>query len=510
MKKYFALVLVAAMLFTTLAGCGEPTEPTKGTEAPTQATETEPEETKSSESLFVDDWDEPWNDVDEEALERIPVDRETAQQAIIETALAYYRKNPNMQYDARSLTTQKPQENAARITQYMSPEYVSDDQTHFSQCTQFALDILNNTFGWHFFKDIKEPHTNPSLQWERYNGGVVGAGLVYRKDATPANEIDAVVNEYVSLLQPGDLIVSFGTDSGHLMMYLGDCLGDGTRWVIHCWGGSIEYEAGFSTDKWEDDGSIYMQSVEELCMGQSVSGKPNWDLHKKAGTWMGIFRFLDDPDFKCEVLPSAMTRLKYRRMTVDSYVEGKTQYSDIPQGEPITLVTSITNYSDEAYKDVPVRINLPEKGLEPIDGAQTEFTVDVQPGETVLCKCTCMVTKTRSSMLKIPTGTVGDIRTRQLEFKVSGKQFTEEQQNAITKAGMRLPKEVKGTELAFVKSFYKEVLGMELDLPDTAQELMDLVFKKKVAMLQIKDRTEENEQIFRGAIREMISGHNVD
>ena len=76
MKKYLALALAILMFSASVLGCGE--APTNEPTEETKETETVPETTESSESYFVDDWDEPLVDVDEESLERIPVDRETA------------------------------------------------------------------------------------------------------------------------------------------------------------------------------------------------------------------------------------------------------------------------------------------------------------------------------------------------------------------------------------------------------------------------------------------------
>lgn len=484
MKKFFACFLALILALGTLAGCGGKTESGK----------------KNVEDYLLEQYPE-----DSEDWEMTPVDIETAREAIVETALAYYRKNPYGQYDARSLTTENPQKIAGRLTQYESPEYASSDQCYFAQCTQFTLDILHDTFGWHFFDDIKEPHTEMDQQWFKYEGGAVA----YKEIRVSDQDMPAKLAEYRSLLVPGDIVVSWGPTSGHAMMFLGDCLGDGTRYLLHDWGSSIEYLDGYSDDSWEANGALFLQPEDELIFGPKVGSNPNWNLETHSSGYMEIFRFTDDENFKLELTPQAVSRLKYKRMTVDSYVEGIKKYNDITKDSEITLVTEITNNSTEEYKDVPVVINVPTEGAALVEGEKTEFTVNVPAGESVKCSCKLKVTANRGSVVSIPKGKVDNIPTRYMAFKVSGTQMTEEQKGVISDWAFSSPRGVEGTQTALVKSIYKTALGVELDIPDTVQEVMDALFDTKGGMLVKKDRDETNSELMRMTIRQHIGGHNV-
>ena len=513
MKKFLAFLLIFAMLLP-LAACGEkpaepapapaeptvtepaPAEPAPAEPAPAEPTTTEPEPAEPAEPVS----------------ENIPVDRETAWQALLQVALAYYNKNPYCQYEAKSMTPETKYLGPMRCTQFDPPEYASADQWDYTQCGGHIARLYQQAFGYDFMEGAKAPPAMDMPKQEK------GPQLIYYRDDVTAANVNEVVAEYRSLLQPGDIIDTFG-ETGHVMMYLGDYKGDGINYVTHCWGAQVDLNDGL--DAIEYDGSIKIQTEDDLLFGKHVSG-PNWDLYnvvKHSSVFVAIIRPFEAEDFKFEITPATASRLKYPEMVIDRYAD-RTQYNDVQTGEDMTMTVSVTNKSTEAYKDLHIVENLPE-GVTLKDG-KTEWTVDVPAGETVKCTYTVTVTSPRGSTILVPGGMVDNIPTREIEFQVGGKHLTQEQKDEATKLSMGyIPEKLKApgfTDLQFANDFYKEVYGIELGLPATINDYIGIRFKKvnslglEIKMLQPRDVSTiaaENKFLTDMEVREHLEGYYV-
>ena len=425
MKKHLSVLLCLALLLTLFSACGQKTVP----ETPTPAAPTEPTVHEPVTEPAPSTEPEP-SPAEPAKPEPIKVDRETAQKAIQQTALAYFYKNPYMQYDAHSVTFEPKFYGAGRITHYEPPEYASYDQWHYSQCTDFCCDIIYDALGYAIYDGVVAPGT--------VNSGIknfvdlTGPEVVYANRGLTGDDLKAAVDEFRSLLQPGDIVGACGFD-GHMMMWLGDCLGDGTNYVIHCWGASYDDATGDPVT--ESVGSIKLQPEDELLFGSG--GSPNWNLYldKRSSSLIGLYRFIDAADYDGTITPQAATRLAYPNMSIDRTVD-RTQYSDVVTGTDVTVTVTISNKGKEAYKGLKITETLPESGVT-LKKGETEWTVDVPAGGTVKKTYTVTVTAPKGSTILFPQGKVGDIPTREIELQVGGKHLSSEQEKALL--GLRRP-----------------------------------------------------------------------
>ena len=503
MKKLLALLLVFAMLLP-LAACGEkpaepaPAEPTVTEPTPAEPTPAEPEPVAEPAPA------EPEPEPVEEVKANIPADKETMIKALWETALAYYHKNPYMQYDAHSMTLESKWVGPMRCTHYAPPEYAAADQSHYSQCADFVYDVIYNAWGYAFWDGKKAP-------WSTDVAARGTKDIVYlRYDVTADNVKDAVA-EYRAALQPGDVIITYG-DTGHFMLFLGDIYGDGKNYVTHCWGGSMDTDD--ELDKVESNGSIYIQTEDDLLFGKNTGG-PNWDLNKPSHykVMFCICRVMEAEDFKFEITPAAATRLQYPGMVIDRSAD-RTQYNDVEIGSDVTITVTVDNRSTQEYKGVHVVEQLPE-GVTLKEG-QTEWTVDVPARQKVELSYTVTVTAPRNSLILFPAGKVGDIETREIELQVGGKHLTQKQLDDMTMLRLGyFPDALKETgfkDLQFANDFYREVLGIELGLPATINDYLGYCFKKTnllgsdTKMLKQKDAAAEYQFLKDMEVREHASG----
>ena len=223
----------------------------------------------------------------------------TVEQAIVETALAYYYKGPSVQYDSyyfgsgsRFLTA------LLRQTNDRSPESSSPDDIHYTVCSAYPWDVYYNTFADrvigqqeridiapyddHDFTNLlsKMNYTEDQLGYD-YSIECIGRNYGFLANAyagkdersvgywgpsawdaqgnvTELSSIGVDALEIEKLMRPGDIVTSrpFGTETvngvttyvpvgGHTMMYLGDVFGDGVTYVIHSWG-----------SKYDDNGDV--------------------------------------------------------------------------------------------------------------------------------------------------------------------------------------------------------------------------------------------------------------
>ena len=224
MKKVFALLLACVMLFS-FAACGETPAPTVQPEpepAPSEPVQTEPEPAAPAEPEPAAE-PEPEQEPEPEVLSNIPVDKETAVQALYTVVKAYFNKNPYTQYEGKSMSIEGKWPGPQRIHHYAPPEYASADQAHFSQCTDYVSTLYYQAFGYEFMDGLNAPPTDTMMKKLTADDGLI----YYRDDVTDAN-VQEVIKEYRAMLEPGDFIISNG-ETGHALMWLGDFYGDGSH-----------------------------------------------------------------------------------------------------------------------------------------------------------------------------------------------------------------------------------------------------------------------------------------
>ena len=72
--------------------------------------------------------------------------------AIVETALAYWRKGAVMQYDSSPMTVfdknNHSREASLRMSRNEPPETATKDRTVYTVCTSFAMEVFRQAIGW--------------------------------------------------------------------------------------------------------------------------------------------------------------------------------------------------------------------------------------------------------------------------------------------------------------------------------------------------------------------------
>ena len=503
MKRVFALLLACVMLFS-FAACGETPAPTVQPEpepAPSEPVQTEPEPAAPAEP-------EPAAEPEPEPvpLTNTPVDKETAVQALYTVVKAYFNKNPYTQYEGKSMSIEGKWPGPQRIHHYAPPEYASADQAHFSQCTDYVSTLYYQAFGYEFMDGLNAPPTDTMMKKLTADDGLI----FYRDDVTDAN-VQEVIREYRAMLEPGDFIISNG-ETGHALMWLGDFYGDGVNYITHCWGKPFVPETG--EDPWEPNGGIRIQTEDVACFPDTAE-KPWWDLTLpiRNRDYLAIIRPFAAKDFVFEITPQTAARMKYPEMVIDRYTD-VTKYQDVLPGQEITVTVSVTNKSTEDYKGVALKETVPE-GVT-LKTGETEWTVDVPAGQTVTRSYTATVTAPRLSLITFAPGSVDCIPTREMIYQVGGAHLNADQETEMMKIFVGyLPDSLKTpglTELKFANDFYREVLGIELNLPESMNDYLGIRFKKKnklgteTKMLTPKDAAAEYQYLVDMELYQHIGG----
>lgn len=413
-------------------------------------------------------------------------DRAIAQKAIIETAFAYYYKEHFVQYDSTTLTYQaKRVAGASRMTAGAAPEMAAADFTVYTVCSDFCSDVYYNTFGYWINGSPRKCNTANMVAIPATNPEVV----VKCESKDPA-ERAAAIQKMRDTMQPGDIVVHNGGDGGHAMLYIGDALGDGTKYLIHSGGKKINIDSG--VDQYEDyqdvtghvGGSIRLDNV-EIALDAASTNYNN--LHDPEVGPFSLLRYMDAADISKDVSPVAICRTKWPGLEIDRSGD-RPIYHTVLSGEEMTVTVTIKNNGKTDYKALPVSEAAP-KGATIVEGSANEggkvtadgikWTVDVAAGAEKKLTYKVKITAKATEIVTMPAGTVDAIPSRELTFKVGASKVAKDAFKEVIKAGTVAGITKAKTEIGFANEVYKTVLGKETGLPDTAKELVDGLFTVK-------------------------------
>ena len=486
MKKSLSFLLILSMVFgLALAGCGG---------SGNGGSKDEPKEDLSAYEYGEIDYKADMEGIDLSLTEKTisEIDRETLEQAIQEQCFAYYWKNPYTQYDLGTLSYDM--NTSYRRTTYMTADEIAADEQWYSQCAEYGFMTYWNLCNYEFFgdrikvsvskinvDDAAKPINNEKVGWD-----------------------EATVTEFLRHeARPGDIYCGGGKSiTSHMIMIVGDKDGDGVNECLHCWpykGGTLNEKKMDSEDlkrndqKWEPEGSIVYQSVDELLLSQS--GNPNWYVFgEKNDDYWRIFRPFEQADIQDKHLTTdAVTRLKYSDIQITKTLNNPVQYS-IGKGAEVVVTEEIKNNSKNEYTDLSVVEYVPDYAELvsqdancTVDGRKLKWKLNIPAGESVVVSYTIKNHLSGGNTLHMPKGLVGGIYTRGIDLQVQKTVFNEEQMAVIDtyRTKKTLPEGVDLTsfsELAYVKEFYKQALGIEVEMPDTVNEFLSAVFEEKKAI----------------------------
>ena len=461
MKRFLSVLLILCLLLP-LAACGEKSE----APAPAPAAPTEPEPAPATEP-------EP-----QPEPEPVVYTAEDVRTAVVQTALAHYYHDPYVQYDNYSLT--ETVNLLAKESSYM-PEDAEADEYLYTVCSDFSYRVWKQATGWAYVKNSSEfmtgditgiPADDP-LTVCKFGG----------KNGDPDRE--AVLTKMQELLEPGDIITYNITGAGHSMIYVGDVDGDGHGDIIHSTstgGGRLDRATG--ENPIEPDGSIFLQSVDDtLFAPDNKRNLRNPDVHV-----FNVIRPLNVME-TFELSPAAQMRVKYPYLEVHETFD-RAQFQDVQPGETMECKVTLTNHSANDYKAIPVALPLPEgqtfdscsAGGAFADG-QVRWTADVPAGKTVDLSYRLKAVGKPGDRFTFLPGTVDTLPLRTVTFCIGGKHLTDSQLAALAEvAAGKLPQSLIETpfrDLDTVNVFYRDVLGMDPRLPQTAEAFFDTLSERK-------------------------------
>ena len=366
MKKYLALFLALVTLLGIFAGCGK---------------------TESAEVVL------PVQVVEETT--------ENRQKALIETAWAYWYKNPYVQYDWVELSV-LGKEYGARYSADMcnTPEMAGPQRNTYACCVYYTHLCTYHTFD---YKMDNRTHAGDIHKIVNQNSDdpLVKDLTVFRYDNNPDDPEGAVkaMNEMRALLQPGDLIMYLRTnDTGHAVMWCGDLNGDGLGDILNVDG--KRYESATGVDPREDgkeNGAVDINTDNFKCpSGEYFFFDPKaYDYVPKFRSYT-VLRVCDRPDL-FQMTERAKTRFLYPGLETYYEVDGGI-YSSVTKGEELTYTLTVTNNSTQDHKGLLAQIPVPE-GAELVaingqasKGKLVKLTLDIPAGETAQITITVKAT----------------------------------------------------------------------------------------------------------------------
>ena len=421
--------------------------------------------------------------------------KEDIQQAIVETAMAYYYKGPKAQYDNSKMTSQTTQLRnkefgELRCTDGEPPEWATDDHTLYMVCAELVYDTLYDALGYRLLGSGRKCLTiNMSNEMDPKTTGVVfHSGGKY---GDPFDE--KAVRASIDLLEPGDIICycNLSDGTGHTGIFVGDVLGDGSKgYFVNSGGKKINMTTG--VDAYEDashtnsygGGTVRLDKITSAAAGYGASGMAGWD------SFTIIRPTLIAQKENLSPTASAKARMAYPRMDIDRSVSAK-QYDTVATGDEVTVTITITNHSDKNYNGVSISEPVPT-GAEVIassvkggslSGKTITGKLSVAAGKSETLEYKVKVTAKRGEEVSFPSSTVaGAIPTRPTSVRVGGADWNQTNADifadlAKAKNASKIKKLSHNSDLGFVNSFYKEFLGLDLGLPEKLQDLRDSVLE---------------------------------
>lgn len=416
--------------------------------------------------------------------------RQQMQQAIIETALSFYRHDPWVQYDSNGII--KPLGwKIRRCDTRLTAESAEADNWVYTVCSDFTHRVYRDATGFLLAPTSREywtigtSHVPASDPISVYKYG----------DEDGEQDMETAIRESLARIEPGDIItyyiVTENAQGGHSMLYLGDYFGDGKRYILHSaapGGGKFDIETG--VDKTEPTGSIQLQTTDEICFYPPECTLRRRDLRLTCR--FTIHRPLDVLTAQGYTLtPAAETRLQYKGLVFHKTLD-RPQYADVLPGGDVTVTLTLENRGGADWHGLTVTDPVPAgqrliavTGGGAEDGGAIRWTVDVPAGETAVLTYTIRACGKPGDLIRFPAGTVGAIATRATALKIAGRQITDMQRQALARVEPGVFPKFLGTgewhDLYAVEWFYYSVLGEQLSLPKTVEALLSPLFELKCA-----------------------------
>ena len=418
-------------------------------------------------------------------------------QAMAAAAMAYYDKGHSMQYDGKSIVNDIPRKDGGKIrtTEYEPPEYATPHNTLYSVCSTFMHEIVYEAYGYDLLGSC---------------GAVVTAALakiktddplcLYRFDISTGEDVNEAIDKMLAMAKPGDIFNTYSnkSDAGHAMMYVGDVLGDGKTYLVHCFGSHmdtakqvdnkeyapnsplIDDRYGVRTYKDTKGGSIRMNDAYKMM--HNSYGKPGGQKY------ISLLRPLNLMNEKDYPIPAKTRfRMNHPRFAVDRTLD-RTRFCSYEKGETATLTLALSNSSKTAYS-VPVTEKIPA-GVKlkatpagaTVSGDTITWNVDLPAESEKTLTIEYEVTADRGTQIVFDGSSVGDIPATEIAVTVSGRKLNEEDQKKLDDIAARKYTEtitnakIKSSDLG--DYVYHNILGLQVEMP-TMKEIAEMLTEER-------------------------------
>ncbi len=477
-----------------------------------------------------------------------PLTRAQMQEAVAETAWSLYWKAEQAQYDSALLTSFSNKQEGAmmRLTLEVPPEYATSDTTLYSVCSGFvyttyynALKVngqpfrINGNYIWYSTTNMFDLMDSSAtiLRWakdsdalSRFNNA--NTWTQYTSYTTYENLDNEGLwtwfsNNWETVLQPGDIMITFKSSGGHATMYIGNGM------LIESAGS--KYSNG--TDSIEGDGTYNLYSVYDFYVSGVARQNNLYDLSNEAFESFCILRPLNllvDGNNNAlsgvELSDSAKARLKYPGLEIDRTVN-ITPYGTAVYGEDLTYCIKLTNnsnstwqgwqqdrgtrdsiengidvnytswysaqhnlnsYAGQTFNNIVVTETIPS-GTTLVSGSITNngsydsntgiitWNVTLSAGSDISLEYSVTVTASRGSIITNDNGTVDLIPSNSISNLVGGDKLDENSSIALYNQYRRqYVSLLDSTDTDFAEDFYANVFGKALSLPSAYSLITDL------------------------------------
>lgn len=338
----------------------------------------------------------------DEVVETV-VTRADLEQAVVDTAWAYYLKGAGVQYDSEAVdTVGKYYGGQYRVTENASPEDATEHTDINSVCSDWILKIYLEALNYRMFGVSPldatttgmwlfcENQGDPALDETDIDSCLVrwkSSDFVFQNDTSKGqrdldygvdkavymtdDEAQAFMADWENNLRPGDVFVAM-KGSGHALLYMGN------GYVLDCSGD--KYDTDLGIDQYELFGAVYkLTRVDEVFVNGTCPFFGNGEWVDEDGTLTNFILFRpteflvqsddraadgsidsraeagtdgdlgNDPVISGYELPAASaSRMEYPAMTIDRTVE-ITPFGTASTGEELTYSVKITNRGNEEF-----------------------------------------------------------------------------------------------------------------------------------------------------------------
>ncbi|MBR2366939.1 MAG: S-layer homology domain-containing protein, partial [Oscillospiraceae bacterium] len=420
------------------------------------------------------------------------------QDALVATAWAYYDKGLPVQYDSINISTVKRIAAPLRTSYFVSPEDASPDETIYSVCSGYCYLVYYNVLGYKLKENPTSAITGYLARWKTETDPI----CVYRYDShdvkNPSEEERmTALKDFLSKLQPGDMINGVGkvNGGGHAMFYVGDCLGDGKKYILHCAGYKYNIQTGEDRPEGHTGdfkaipgqinpllgdrryGGITLDPVDEYIINKYKD--PKRELILSIIRPLAVVKDAENP-----VSEAALDRVKYPRLTINRTATGM-RFRDVEENSTVTLKVELINRSKQAYT-LPVKETVPEgvtfvkasDGAK-VDGSNISWDVTLNAGETKVVSYDCTVNKKRGETVTFAGGWVSKIPSNTINIPVGGKHLSAADEALLADVAAAKYKDTfRGMDKNIIPDLvWQKVLKKNVTLP-SPKELVDEVTKE--------------------------------